>query len=205
MIKALVFDVGGVLVRTVDWRGRQKWEESLGLDEYTTSEIVFHSDMGLKAQKGEISNEQLWTWIGGRLRLAPDRLAEFKRDFWSGDRLDVELVALIRRLRPRCQTAVISNATDALRQNLSERYAIADAFDLIVCSAEEHLMKPDPEIFTRTLMRLGRAARETVFVDDSEANVRAASNLGMHSIHFSADIDLAAELARLGVASDDYL
>ena len=125
----------------------------------------------------------------------------FQRDFWRGDRLDRELVGLIRRLRPHYQTAIISNALDNLNQFLDETLHIADAFDLVVGSAYEGVMKPDALIFERTVARLGRRPQETVFIDDFAHNVEGARAIGMYAIHFRPGIDLPAELARLGVSA----
>ena len=41
IVHAVIFDIGGVLVRTEDWSGRRKWEERLGLPERGLSTIVF--------------------------------------------------------------------------------------------------------------------------------------------------------------------
>lgn len=199
MIQAVIFDVGGVLVRTPDRASRRAWEKKLGLAEWESETIVFGGDMGTKAQLGEITTEELWVWIGRRLDLDSEALAAFRSDFWAGDVLDTDLVQLVRQLQSAYQTAIISNATDALRQALHETYPIADAFDLIVCSAEEKLMKPDFEIYELALERLGRRPAEAVFVDDSAANIEAARQLGMATIHFNASVNVPAELARLGV------
>lgn len=200
MIKAVIFDVGGVLVRTLDRRGRLAWEKQLGLAEWESEQIVFGGEMGTKAQLGEISTAELWAWVGRRLHLSDEQLTQFRRDFWAGDGLDSELVAYIRQLRPHYQTAVISNATDALRRELTTRYPIADAFDVIVCSAEEGVMKPDPDIYWMALRRLGRQPAETVFVDDNPDNVAAAQALGMAAVQFRPGLDVPAELGKLGIA-----
>lgn len=199
VIKAVVFDVGGVLIRTPDRSSRLAWEQRLGLDEWESEEIVFGGEMGTKAQVGEVSDEALWRWVGRRLELNSAQLDDFRRDFWRGDVLDLDLVDYIRRLRPRYRTAIISNATDALRGRLTNEYPIDDAFDLIVVSAEEHTMKPEREIYLRALARLGRPAGEVIFVDDSPANVTAAQELGMESLLFHPTIDLVRELAQFGV------
>lgn len=199
MIKTVIFDVGGVLVRTVDYSHRRHWEKKLGLKEREAEQIVFNSEMGILAQSGNITREELWTWIGQRLDLAPARLRAFRQGFWAGDVLDTALIDYIRTLRPRYQTAIISNATDSLRVSLAQKYPIDDAFDLIVCSAEERVMKPDPRIYRLTLERLGREPAEAVFIDDSAPNVAAAREIGMHAIHFHANMDVPAELAELGV------
>jgi epoxide hydrolase-like predicted phosphatase len=198
-LKAIIFDVGGVLVRTFDRGPREAWEKRLGLAHGEADSIVFGGKMGTKAQLGEISDEELWTWVGRQLDLTPRRLAEFRRDFWAGDALDDTLVEFIRSLRQRYQTAIISNATDSMRSRLTEHYPIVDVFDLIVISAEEKVMKPDPEIYKRTLHLLGRSPAETIFIDDSMPNVAAARNLGMSAVHFGPDTDVLAELNERGV------
>lgn len=204
MIKAVIFDVGGVLIRTHNHNYRRDWEKRLGLDEWESERIVFGiaDDMGTKAQSGAITDQELWTWVGNQLRLSQQDLEQFRTDFWAGDVLDEELMRYIRSLRPRYQTAIISNATDRLRLTLDNDYPIADAFDLIVCSAEERVMKPAPEIYELTLERLGRKPEEAVFIDDNEANVRAAKEVGMSAIHYQAGVDVVSELAALGVRPD---
>ena len=203
MIKAIIFDVGGVLIRTNDYDPRRQWEKKLGLAEWESEQIVFNSEMGQKAQRGTISDEALWEWVGQRLNLAAADLAAFRVGFWAGDALDVGLVDYIRRLRPAYQTAIISNATDALPESLANQHKIADAFDLIVGSAMEKVMKPAPAIYQRTLQRLERLPEEAVFIDDFAHNIEAAQQLGWHTIHFQPGTNVPAELAKLGVVPPD--
>ena len=110
MIEAVIFDFGGVLVRTPGRESRRKWEEKLGLDEWGSEVMVFGSEMGMSAQNGEITDQELWDWVGHHLSLSSEQLEEFRSDFWYGDILDISLIDYIRSLRPRYQTAIISNA-----------------------------------------------------------------------------------------------
>lgn len=199
MIKAIIFDVGGVLIRTHDHSPRRQWEQKLGLAEWESEQIVFNSEMGQRAQCGDVTDEALWNWVGQRLNLSTADLAAFQADFWAGDALDTGLVGFIRRLRPAYQTAIISNATDGLHDSLANQHKIADAFDLIVGSAREKVMKPAPEIFQRTLQRLGRLPEEAVFIDDFAHNIQAAQALGWQTIHFRPGTNVPAELEKLGV------
>ena len=199
MIKAVIFDVGGVLLRTQDHGPRRRWERQLGLQDWESEQIVFSGEMGTAAQQGVMDDGELWTWIGRHLQLEDEQLKQFRQDFWSGDVLDEELINLIRRLRAEYQTAIISNATDYLRRLLENEHKIADAFDLVVCSAEEKVMKPDSEIYLRTLQRLEREPQEAVFIDDNLDNVSAARNLGMWTIHYHEGLNVEEELAGLGV------
>lgn len=198
-IQAVIFDVGGVLIRTEDRSQRAALERQYGLRPGEADELVFNSEAGLRAQQGAITTGELWRWVQERLGLDDQALRAFQRAFWAGDRLDEALVAFIRRLKPRYQTAIISNATDNLLEVVRERYPMADAFDVIVGSAYEGIMKPDPAIFRRTLERLGREPAEAVFIDDFPHNVAGARAVGMHAIHFTPGMDLPQALAALGV------
>ena len=201
MIQAVIFDVGGVLVRTHDHSRRRAWEKRLGLAPWESEEIVFNSEMGAKAQSGFITDAELWHWVQQRLNLSPESFVRFRSDFWAGDELDRDLVAYIRSLQPAYQTAIISNATDNLLPALRDQFQIADAFDLIVGSAEEHVMKPDAEIYLRTLQRLGRRPEESVFIDDNADNLTAAAGLGMNTVFFRPGINVPAILLEMGVHS----
>lgn len=196
-IEAIIFDVGGVLVRTADHSGRAVWEKRLGLASGGAEAVVLNSEMGHRAQRGEITNEALWNWVGKFLELG-DELPAFRQDFWRGDLVDEKLVALIRKLRRSYKLAIISNATDALLETLAV-YSLLDEFDLVVGSAYEGVMKPNRLIYDRTLERLGSPAEKSVFIDDAPANVAGARALGMNAILFNPMMDLAAELTTFGV------
>lgn len=198
MIKAVIFDVGGVLLRTQDQSHRRRLEAELGLPDGEVEKLVFNSEIATQAQSGMISDEEQWQWLAEQLALTGERLDTFRDRFWAGDVLDEELVSYLRSLRPDYQTAILSNATDKPHYGLTQ--GIGDAFDLIVWSADEKVMKPDETIYRRTLARLGRKPAEAVFVDDSEVNVAAAAEIGMATIHYRPGMDVPAALARIGVA-----
>jgi epoxide hydrolase-like predicted phosphatase len=203
MIRALIFDMGGVLIRTVNPVPRRELEQRLELSPGEAGKAVFGSPLWDEAQLGRISSAEFWADVGQRLGLNAEALAEFQRAFWAGNRLDEELVALIRYLHGAgYQTALLSNAPVGLHQHL-EQLGIADAFDVIVASGCEGLMKPDPAIFELTLARVGVAAEEAVFVDDLRVNVAAARQVGLHAMRFRGLSPLRQWLQDLGVSVPD--
>ncbi|MBS1122138.1 MAG: uncharacterized protein H6Q90_4366 [Deltaproteobacteria bacterium] len=195
----MIFDVGGVLIRTEDRGPRSDVEGALGLGNRELEQLVFQSEVGTAAQLGAITDPELWAWLGERLGLSADAMEQVQTGFWGGDRANLVLLDLVRRLRPRYKLGIISNASDALHRVLGPVHGIAAAFDVIVGSAYERVMKPDPLLYTRALDRLGMRPSETVFVDDSLDNCRGAQAVGMHAIHYATDTDVELELARLGV------
>jgi len=79
------------------------------------------------------------------------------------------------------------------------RFPFLDAFRGIVISGAEGVVKPDPRIFRILLDRYGVDPATAVFVDDSEANARAATAVGLSGIHFRSPEQLRDELRQCGL------
>jgi epoxide hydrolase-like predicted phosphatase len=194
MIKGVIFDVGGVLLRTYDPSGRRKWEMRLGLEPGSLAGLVFDSDLGRKAQLGQAAVDEVWSWLGTRLNLNSEELANLKHDFWAGDRVDQSLCDYIRELRRRYRTGMLSNTWAPDGRAMAEHFGFADCFDAFVTSAELGVMKPDARIYHVMLERLELKSPEVVFVDDFIQNVEAARRLGMQAVHFSDPASARSEL-----------
>ena len=194
MIQAVILDWGGVLMRTGDPGPRLAWDARLGLTPESINRLVFESGDWRRAQLGQISEDEVWSNLGARLDLAPDVWAELRRDFWAGDQLETEMVTLVRRLRPRFKTALLSNFPASLRALLTQ-CGVTDAFDEMVISGEVGMVKPDARIYLLAAGRLGVPVGECLFVDDFIENVAGAQAAGMQALFF-APVDKA--MAELG-------
>ncbi len=78
-----------------------------------------------------------------------------------------------------------------------ERKPIGDYFDTLFCSYEMQAYKPNPDIYLKALAADGMKAEETIFVDDSLKNVKAAEALGIHGLHVAPDEDWMEKLTEL--------
>jgi putative hydrolase of the HAD superfamily len=199
MIRAIIFDYGSVLMRTVTPLPRRELEQRFGLPPGGVDKLMSKGPLLDDVQLGRISSAEFWAVVGQRLGLNAEELAEFRQAFWAGDRLDEELVSLIRHLHDvGYRTGLLSNAPAGLHERV-QQLGIADAFDVIVISGCEGLMKPDPAIFELTLARMGVAAEEAIFVDDFRVNVAAAQQVGFHATRFRGLAPLRKWLQDLGV------
>src|SRR5690349_8044700 len=142
MIKAIVFDFGGVLVRTEDAAGRRRWEAELGLGAGELDRLVFNSDAAARATVGEATDTDIWEHVAATLKLSAQQLAACQADFWAGDKLDQDLVALLAALRPHYQTAILSNYWSNGREWIAHTYGLEQAVDTLIISSEERLAKP---------------------------------------------------------------
>jgi putative hydrolase of the HAD superfamily len=188
-IKALIWDCGGVLVRTEDSSGRREWEQKLGLPPYDIDRVVLGSKAWIQAQCGEIPEEAYWTEVRVHLGLDERAIQDLRRDFYAGDRINPVVLDVITRLRPHYKQAILSNAVPSLLEMLRDRFQIVHLFDVIITSASIRVMKPDPQAYGAALDALRLRAEETVFIDDLRENIQGANQLGMHAIHFETDQD----------------
>jgi epoxide hydrolase-like predicted phosphatase len=192
-IRAALFDLGGVILRTEHQAPREHLAERLNMTYEDLDKIVFASETSRLASVGKLSTEQHWAAIMKRLGLPSSAAEQVYSEFFAGDVLDQELLDLIRSLRPRRKTALISNGWPDLRDYIT-RNRFLDAFDALVISAEVALMKPDPRIYELALGRLEVEASQSALVDDTPANVEAANELGMHGILFESTAQIRREL-----------
>jgi len=191
-IKAVISDFGGVLVRTLDTTGRARWEARLGVTPRELTQMVFDSETSQRASVGVIPASAVWDALAVQLNLSAEEIRAFRHDFFAGDQVNAELLDFIQSLRPRHKTAILSNAWSDLRRVVVDRLALNTAFDTMVISAEEGVVKPDRRIYE--IARLGVALDEAVFIDDMEQNVEAARAYGMRGVLFRDTAPAIAEV-----------
>lgn len=193
-MKGIVFDWGGVLMKTADFSSRWEWDDKLNLPQGSVEDIFFSSQAWLNHQAGRTSDRVFWREIGAVLGIEPELIPDFRYDFFAGDTLDREIISLIRCLRKKGYgTGLLSNNSPMLRTEL-EAYRIVEFFDRILISCETGLLKPDKEIFRQFTRMSGITNDFLVLIDDSYENVLSARSEGWNAIHYHAEIDLSHDL-----------
>jgi epoxide hydrolase-like predicted phosphatase len=198
MRKAVIFDWGGVLMRTVDYEPRHCWDRRLGLPEGSVEKVVHESEAWKQVEQGRISPHEYWMAIGRQLHLSPTQLYDLRGDFYSGDRLDEDLLSLITSLRARgVQIGLLSNNSLELLDMLADN-KLNNLFDDLIISAQIGILKPDPRAYHAILEKLGASAGQALFIDDARVNIEGALAVGMAAIHFEPATGLS-------VIIDDWL
>lgn len=195
MIKAVIFDMGGVLLRTYDSGPREVLGQQYGFSMKEMVHIIFASESSQQAERGDKTDLEHWSWALDQLGVAAEDREGFIKKWWSGDRMDYELLEFINGLRPALRTGVLSNAWLGTRTNIDKHWGGLDQyFDVVVYSAEVGLRKPDPQIFSLLLNKLDAKPEETIFVDDFSENINAAQALGMQTVQFCSPDQAKEEL-----------
>ncbi|MGD8850743.1 MAG: HAD family phosphatase [Anaerolineales bacterium] len=196
-IQALIWDFGGVLLRTEDQAPRRAWEQKLNLQPGELHDLVFHGPASRRATLGKASTEEIWQTLGEQLGLEGEELKKLETNFWAGDVLDRALIDATRALKEYIKTALLSNAWPDLRPYLVDDLKVCDAFDRMVISAEVGTAKPGHQIYHILLDQLGIEPQDSLFIDDSSENIQVARDLGMHAILFQTREQMLEELRGL--------
>jgi putative hydrolase of the HAD superfamily len=191
--KSIIFDWGGVLMRTEDHSTRHAWDERLGLPHGSVEQVV-HGCPWRDAQLGTAELATYWAEVAHQLNLTAAMTADLQRDFYYGDRLDLKLVTLIRQLRAEHhQIGLLSNNILPLLDEMSI-LGVLDLFDATVISAQIGVMKPAAAAYHAILDVLNTSPSQAAFIDDVAENIAGAQAVGMHGILFTPDLDLESTL-----------
>jgi putative hydrolase of the HAD superfamily len=199
-IEAIIFDFGGVMVPFGQMDSLKEQEARLGLQPGGLAEVLWQSPDWRLAEVGAITDEEYWQRTGARLGFhTTEATRNFALALFRDAKTDQRMADLVRRLRSRYRTGLLSNASDVLPRLLGERYSLDGLFDVEVYSSLVGMAKPDPAIYHLALERLSTPPEATIFVDDYEPNVEAAAELGIQGIHFVGYEALILALQEQGV------
>ncbi|MDK2981340.1 MAG: glucose-phosphatase [Chloroflexota bacterium] len=197
-IKAVIFDMGGVILRTVDPKPREALAKHLGVPRADLEQAIFSGPTSLQSEIGELSDVEHWETIAALYHQPIESWPQLYNEFFGGDDLDNELVEYIRSLKDKVKVGLLSNAWVNGRQKLVKLYGdFLDIFDVAVFSSEIGLRKPDERAFQAVLDKLGVAAEEAIFVDDFPHNIAGAEQMGLHAVYFQNRADAIKEIDQL--------
>lgn len=110
---------------------------------------------------------------------------------------NTELMEYFRGLRPRYQTAILSNSFVGAREREQEAYQFDEMCDFIIYSHEVGMQKPNPAIYALTCERLALPPNEVIFLDDNDWAIDAANAYGMRGIVFKDNTQAMADINAL--------
>jgi 2-haloacid dehalogenase len=194
----VIFDLGGVLI---DWDPRHLYRKLISdeteMERFLTE--VCSPAWNLEQDRGRPWNEATELLI--RQHPTDAALIEAFRERWPemlGDPIQ-GTVDILRELRDRSTPLyALTNWSDATFHHAESLYDFLGWFHGIVVSGREKIVKPDPAIYRVLCKRYALESGALVYIDDNPNNTAAASELGMHGIHFTDPPTLRRELAALG-------
>ncbi|MBB5867125.1 putative hydrolase of the HAD superfamily [Allocatelliglobosispora scoriae] len=196
-IRAVLFDIGGVLEINTPTGIAERWEPRLCLAPGQLDELA--NDIWEAGAVGDITLDDVHTRLRDLLKVDPHIVDELMDDIWTEyvGTPNTELIDYLRALRPAYRPGIISNSFVGAREREEQAHGFAALADVIVYSHEAGISKPDPRIYLLACEQLGVRPDEAVFVDDTEEMVAGARAVGMHAIRITDNAQVLADLTTL--------
>ncbi len=195
MIKAIVFDAGGVLLEWDYIDFLNKAYSALKIKRVATLETK--PDFPKDLNRGKISMDEAMPLIVGE-KINSEQIRAAKK-IWSSYLVPrSEMSELVRKLKRFYKIALLSNSDEYTMGPLVRKGVFRD-FDVVLFSHEHGTVKPEQRIYDILMRKLGVSPHGCVFIDDHEENIVPALEMGMKTIHFRSVGQCKEELRKLGV------
>ncbi len=207
-IKNIIFDLGGVVL-DIDETVVYKELEKLGLK---TSELA-HSKEFIEIMSKFDTGIYTAPTFRKKMKalIGQEKMTDQKFDsIWDAMLLDIphERIEALEKVKKHYKIFLMSNTNvihyDLYVRDLQLRFGyneFDELFNKSYFSFAEHLEKPDPRFFELILDHEGLLPEETLFIDDTAANIKVAKSLGIKTYHISRD-ELVRNLFVNGVLKD---
>ena len=185
-VKNVIFDIGNVLVR---WDPHLIVERTFGkgrTDEALVRSIFPGNDIWIPLNKGEITAQEAMLLYQEQLGFTAQETKQLWFHILDSQEPIPGTIDLMKQLREKdIQIFALSDNVHEIVSHLKEEHDFWHFFKGAVISAEVGLLKPDPEIYQHLLSKHQIEAKNTLFMDDVQANVDEANSLGINAFVFS--------------------
>jgi len=182
MIKAILFDMDGVLVDAKDWH-YEALNKALKLFGYEISRyehLVTYDGLPTKVKLEMLTRER------GLPAVLHPFISEMKQKYTLDyafnnckPRFEHEF-ALSKLKSEKYKLAVCSNAVRESVEIMLAKSNLLSYFDIVLSNQDITKSKPDPEIYTTAMKKLGFKPEECLVIEDNEKGIKAAQAAGAH-------------------------
>tara|TARA_R110000737_G_scaffold98184_2_gene132448 strand:- start:28418 stop:29035 length:618 start_codon:yes stop_codon:yes gene_type:complete len=194
-VKAILFDLGGVLIN-LDYQKTIHAFEKMGIENFDTLySQAQQDDLFDDFETGKISS---FHFINRILDLLPQGSNPNQVvSAWNAMILDFPMnrLDLLENLSKKYPICLLSNTNDLhmekVRRELKKtsNKALEDFFNTIFLSQEIGLRKPTKEVFEYVSQKIGVSPEEILFIDDSIQHIESAKNIGFQTIHLTMPLE----------------
>lgn len=200
MIKAVFFDMGGVLLPLFPERCMEAYRTLAGFQDIADYLDPCHQQgIFLDIEAGRMELEAFFDECLRHCRPGTtlETIYRCQEQFFGTPQADD--VALVKELSQQYDVFMLSNNNAFSMQMHVPNFENAGlpldkSFKKLFFSHELKLLKPQPEIYHRAIKGSGHKAEECLFIDDSQRNVDGATAVGMHAVLYHPGKETLREL-----------
>lgn len=199
-ITTIFFDVGGILL-TNGWDhvSREAAANTFGYD-YEDTEAR-HQQHAEDFECGRLSIDKYLEQVvfAEPRSFSKEDYTDFMKKQSQPHQENLDLISALAR-SGKYLLATINNESLMLNEYRIKTYHLPESISLFFSSCNMGVMKPDCEIFRRTLLITRREGKNCLFVDDREENVEAAQSCGLRAAFVERPTNLPEILKEEGVS-----
>ncbi len=196
MIENVVFDLGNVLLEFTP----EKIVDNYVLEENKKEKVynnIFNSKEWIMLDKGTISQKEATRRFINRQPDNKNEIIEIMNNWISYLKPINENISVLKDLADKeINLYVLSNFHRKAFLKVKQKYDFFAFFDGKVISFQVSTIKPEEEIYKILISKYNLTPQNTLFIDDSINNIKAANKLQFQTIHFDYGIDLESEVSR---------
>ena len=195
MIKNIIFDLGNVLVKYSPENFLNKYVKKENQEDFIIN--IFKSKDWLELDRGTLSYEDAIEVFTKRVPEEKESIEKLFRENISSCISPIEEnVEIMRKLKNNGYNVyILSNFHQPAFEYIRESWDFIREFNGDVVSCYYHYIKPERNIYETLLNKYNLTPSETIFIDDVDANINGAKELGIGGIHLP-DYKILSELLK---------
>ena len=149
-------------------------------------------------ETGKMTTQQFFSRLKGKIGLNMN-FEQFENAWCSMFSINEKMIQLAQSLSLNYKIFLLSNTNESHINHLFNEFPVFNFISGTAFSHELGCLKPAPEFFLKSLEILDINADESIFIDDSDINAKAASETGISSFKFDDPEKLINDLTNIGV------
>ena len=197
-IHTLFLDLGNVLVRYNPTEAIKHFSKHTPVPIDKIFTLILEDGLIDRFEEGRMTTKEFYTSISSLTKWS-GTFDDFQ-DVWANMfYVNPFMEDVIKKLKGKYPLIMLSNTNELHFGLIRDTFPISDQMDEFVLSYKVGFIKPKKEIYLAAIETAGVEPEKCLFIDDREENCEGARSMGINTIQYTSDEDVARGFARYGI------